>query len=221
MKNLIYFYFALLIYIPSAKADSTRVEWLNSAGTLLGDFFGNPLKAGTSADYDGSRLQLGYYSEATQVTPFQGQWVPLTGYTGDLFSSSIGDKGNLGAGRFNISSSFTTLSTLTLPPSNTPLSIRFYDSFSTSGSVYYNAVTDTTGAWNWISPTPSQSVVTLALANSTLTWEGGTGSAYRTTINVNIPEPTSSCAIAALCVLVFASKRRFITLKTHQRRLVT
>jgi hypothetical protein len=153
-------------------------------------FFGNPLKAGTSADYDGSRLQLGYYTQATSSDPFAGGWEPLTGLSGGIFPSSIGDKGNSGAGRFNISSSFDAGFPPNLPTNNLPLSIRFSDSFSPSGSVFYNAVSDTIGAWNWITPTEPQAVVTLSLASSNLTWERGSGSAFRTTINV-VPQPSS------------------------------
>lgn len=212
MKSILYSITALLALLPIAKADSTRVEWFNSSGTLLGDFLGNPLKAGTSADYDGSRLQLGYYSQATSANPFTGDWVPLTGLSGALSPSSIGDKGNLGAGRFNISSSFDAGFPPDLPTTNLPLSIRFYDSFSPTGSVYYNAVSDTTGAWNWIIPTEPQAVVTLSLPTSALTWQGGGGSAFRTTINI-VPEPTS--LVLLLVGSGFLIRRR--TLRTSER----
>lgn len=203
---------ASLAFCFSANADSTRVEWFNSSGTLLGDFFGNPLKAGTAADYDGSSLQLGYYTQANTANPFAGSWVPLTGLDGDMFPSSIGDKGNLPAGRFNISSSFDAGIPPNLPTSNLPLSIRFYDSSSPSGSVYYNAVSDTTGAWNWIIPTEPQAVVTLSLSTSSLIWEGGSGSARRTTINI-VPEPTTTTLF--LFGVTFCLRRH--TLRRHER----
>ncbi len=196
-----------IIAVSPLHGQSTRVDWYNSPTTLLGGFFGSPLKAGTIADYDGTRLQLGYYTQATLVNPFSGDWIPLTGYIGDPFPSTIGDKGNRGAGRFDISDTFVIGSPLDLPDSSIPMSIRFYDSIDPAGSVFFNAVSNTTGAWNWIAPSTPQSVVNMSLMDAGLKWQGGAGSAFETTINV-IPEP-SSVSLLFLGLALIARRSKF------------
>lgn len=183
-------------FCPYAGAASTRVEWHNAPGTELGDFLGNPLKTGTPADYDGARLQLGYYSMATLANPFAGSWMPLTGLASDLFPTSIGDKGNLGRGLFSLSSSFDAASPLNLPTNNIPLSIRFYDSADPNTSAFFNAASNNVGAWNWLTPAEPQAVINISLSDSGIVWEGGSGSAFRTTINNIVPEPASWAGLA-------------------------
>lgn len=208
MKTLLLAFTISLNLSSAIFASSTRVEWSNSQTTRLGDFFGNPLKGGTIADYDGARLQLGYYTEASIENPFIGNWVPLTGRIDDLYPSSIGDKGNLASGRFNISTSFDADFPLNLPDSDTPLSIRFYDSFSPLVSSKFNAVSSTSGMWNWISPTDPQSVMIISLTDPNLVWQAGAGSAFKTQINVNIPEPSSICLTMGFCSLAIGVLRR-------------
>ncbi len=203
------FLFAIVLHFAfchGASAASTRVEWHNAPGTELGDFLGNPLKTGTPADYDGARLQLGYYSLATLADPFAGDWMPLTGLEGDLFPTSIGDKGNLGRGLFGLSSSFDAASTLSLPTNNMPLSIRFYDSADPTASAFFNAVSNDAGAWNWLTPSDPQSVINISLSDAGLIWQGGPGSAFRTTIN-NVPEPASWAWLLMGGFLVWMSRR--------------
>jgi hypothetical protein len=204
-----------LTTLSTLQGEQTRVEWFNSPGTELKDLLSNPLKAGTIADFDGSLLQLGYYTLATHSDPFAGLWVPLTGLGSNNDGlSSIGDKGNQSAGRFNISSVFTLGSPSSgndLPLSSLPLSIRFYDSFSEGSSAYYNAVSDTSGTWDWLTPSNPQAVVTVSLLSPSIIWEGGAGSAYRTTLN--IPEPASAALLLAGAFLMALPR----TLRRHER----
>lgn len=196
--------------------ESTRVELFNNSATRLGDFFGNPLKPGTAADGDGASLQLGYYTLATLANPFDGTWVPLTGIgSNNAEITSIGDKGNLAAGLFNISTIFIPGSASygnDLPTTLLPLSIRFYDSAHPAASTFFNAVSNTTGAWNWATPSEPQAVVTVSLLDSGLQWQGGSGSSFKTTINI-VPEPTSAALLlAGACLLI---RRR--TLRSRNR----
>ena len=61
-------------------AQSTlQVIWENSDNELLLDGSGTALSAGSSRNGDGCVIQLGYYSNATALNPFNGDFVALTG----------------------------------------------------------------------------------------------------------------------------------------------
>jgi hypothetical protein len=97
-----------------------------------------------------------------------------------------------------------------LPPANqshsppgTPLVIRFYDSISLDNATYFNAVSNSTGSWNWIEPTDPISILTLTLSDPGLVWQDGAASALRTTIP--IPEPATS--VLAACALLLGIRR--------------
>lgn len=209
----------LLLCIPAFStlhSESTRVELFNNSATKLGDFFGNPLKPGTAADGDGACLQLGYYTLATLTNPFDGVWVPLTGIgSNNAEMTSIGDKGSLAAGLFNISTIFIPGSASygnDLPTASLPLSVRFYDSAHPAASAFFNAVSNTTGAWNWATPSDPQAVVTVSLMDSGLQWQNGAGSSFKTTINI-VPEPAS----ASLLIIGLALLLRRHTFRASKR----
>lgn len=196
---------SLLMINQSTKAASTLVNWQNSVGTELRNFTGTLLTSGTDNSDDGAILQLGYYTMATTLNPFAGSWVPLTGKgSGNPLYSTVGDKA-LADGRFDIGNSFFT-ATANLPNAGTPLAIRFYDSTSISSSTYFNAVSNTTGAWNWITPVDPRPTMTISLSDPGIVWHDGPASAFRTTIP--IPEPSSSALLALLSLGVVAVRRR-------------
>lgn len=85
MKTLLLCAFALpLLSTETAKAATVTIHW--STNTRLGDFGTSSLSAGSSADGDGTLLQLGYFSAGTQASPFVGNWIVLA-------TGSVGDQG--------------------------------------------------------------------------------------------------------------------------------
>ncbi len=205
MKHIITITTVFLFLIQQSKAASTQVNWQNTAGTELRDLNGNLLTRGTDNADDGAILQLGYYTMATTLNPFAGAWVPLTGEgSGNSFYSTVGDKAMLD-GRFAIGLSFFDTN-VNIPNGGTPLAIRFYNSTSISSSTYFNTVSNTTGAWNWITPVDPRPSMTISLSNPGIVWEEGSASAFRTTIP--IPEPSSSALLALLGLVTLAVRRR-------------
>ena len=163
-------------------------ELKNKMGTLL-------TQGVSSVIGDGSVLQIGYYTLATPLDPFLGEWVAMTG-PGTPYPTSIGDSGypdgltKAGALLMAGTSAFIE------PAVGTPMTLRFYDSTSISTSTYFNAIATTDGSFNWVAPSDRQSSVGLSLPNTHIIWQDGSGSAFRTTIP--IPEPSS---FALLCIL--------------------
>ncbi|MCF7730841.1 MAG: hypothetical protein K9N23_04100 [Akkermansiaceae bacterium] len=178
-------------------ATSVSIHWYNDFpnGTELTDIDRTPLTTGTENGGDGAVLQLGYYTSGSSANPFSGDWVPLTGPGSDpLLSTTIGDTIWDVPGKFNITTGFKS-DYPNVPPSGTPLAIRFYDSTSLPTANYFNAVSNTDGTWDWTTTAPS-ATMTLAIRLSTATqvWQGGADSAFRTTIPV--PEPSTLWLLA-------------------------
>ena len=200
--------YLLLLFLGSQTliyGASTRVNISIQSDTLK-DLNGTSLTAGSTSDGDGSILQLGYYSAATASTPFAGDWVAMTG-PGTSFQTTIGDSGNYPNGTFKLEVLFTQGSySFTEPAVGTPLAIRFYDSTSLAASTYFNAVTDTTGGFNWAAPSSPTSTagLSLGLLSAGIKWQGGSGSSFRTTILV--PEP--SCFLLGFLGLGSLAVRR-------------
>lgn len=202
--------YLILLFLSSqalSHGASTRVNFGIQFDTLK-DLNGTSLSAGTSADGDGTILQLGYYTSATTSTPFAGDWVAMTG-PGTPYQTTVGDSGNNPNGTFKLEVLFTQGSySFTEPAVGTSLALRFYNSTSLAASTYFNAVTDTTGVFDWVAPSSPTSTARLSLGLSSvgIVWQDGTGSSFRTTIP--IPEPSSSALFALLGVGVLAVRRR-------------
>jgi len=208
---------AALLFLFTALSETaaalvaTKVEMRNGADTVFRDSGAAPLGAGAlDVDGDGHVVQFGYYNQATVTNPFSGTWVPLSGAGAtNTWRTTIGDNvvnGPAADGRFNISIFFQpgTPNGFDFPPStNIPMAIRFYDDFSIQAARRFNAVANTTGAWNW----KDDGRIDIVIENpndAALAWEGGPGSAYRTTIPIGVPEPSAlalllagGCAITA------------------------
>lgn len=192
--------------VSSSLAASTIQVGISTNSVILKDFNNNPLSAGTSADGDGTVVQLGYYTMATTLNPFAGNWVPMTG-PGTSYPTTIGDSGNNPNGSIKLGVLFTAGSLgFTAPADGTPLSLRFYDSTSIATSTYFNAVSETTGAFNWVTPSDPKSTANLSFLTSGVVWQDGPSSSFRTTIAV--PEPSSVALIALLGTGMLAVRRR-------------
>jgi hypothetical protein len=198
MKTL----FSMLSVVASvawADAASILVNWSVTTVDMrrLTNRTSSPLSAGTSAPGDGTLLELGYYNSASVSNPFQGSWTVLA-------TSTTGDDG------MNVAGSFSTKSILgqssdPLLITTTPLSIRFYDGRSVATSTYFNAVSNTSGAWNYIVPTSPSPVINIVIdkTNDVVFQDGGWG-AFRTVLA--IPEP--SMAILTMIGGLFTLVRR-------------
>lgn len=182
----------LLMWAWSACAllaqSTLQVIWENSDSELLLDSSGTTLSVGSSGNGDGCVLQLGYYSNATALNPFNGDFVALTGEGSpntQFQTTALGDSNGQSAGRFSLSSTFqagSSTSGLNLPAPGTPLVIRYFNSSTIPTSTYYNAVSaGTTWAWKAPSATPGE-LLLLSLGDSGLSWLGGASSAQRTSL---------------------------------------
>lgn len=188
-----------------AATTSVNVVWYNFNSTQgeLKDRNGTLLTAGTSAAGDGAIIQLGYYTGATQASPFIGTWVPLTG-PGTMLTTTIGDLGQAD-GKFNLGHHFQSDSP-NVPAIGTPLAIRFYDGTSLETANYFNCVSNTGGYWNWTLGTPEPTLtVSFKTPPEALVWQDGAASAFRTTIP--IPEPSAWLLLSAAAGLCIRRKR--------------
>ena len=180
-----------------AGAASTWVNWFNSEGTELRDYSGTLLVDSEFLGVRGDLIQLGYYRLATTGSPFAGTWVSLQ-------NGRIGEKSVvvLGPGRFSYESPFDGTQLL----GGTPLSIRFYDAPVMEEATYFNAVSDSTGAWNAINSPTTLLTMTLSLADATQIWQDRGSSAFRTTIP--IPEPAGGALIAGSLLVLYLRRVR-------------
>jgi hypothetical protein len=223
--------FALLLQV--VQADTTTVNFDS------GDFqiFDNPalhggsdvaLSGGTTADGNGTVLQLGYFTGAN----FSGTFIPLSGETSlnnaiisgsvppEAYNkTSIGDLNGNGAGdgTFALSLNFVSgnaNSGNSLPSAGTRLALRFYNNTTIAGSSFYNTVTDS--QWLWLAPNTPPSSVAISLNDSPLIWESiaaqgqAPNTAFHTTISTAaVPEvSTMICPLLAGAALIFHALRR-------------
>lgn len=196
MKTL----FSILSVVASvagADAASILVNWSVTTVDVrrLTNRTSSPLSAGTSAPGDGTLLELGYYSSASVSNPFQGSWTVLA-------TSTTGDDG------MNVAGSFSTKSILgpssdPLLTTTTPLAIRFYDGTSVANSTYFNAVSNTSGAWNYIVPTSPSPVISIVIdkTNDVVFQDGGSGT-FRTVLPIPEPSMATLTMIGGLFALV-------------------
>ncbi len=169
----------------------------NEAGVLLTRGVGNVVG-------DGAVLQIGYYTQATLLDPFQGHWIPITGQ-GTPYPTSVGDSGYPDG--WTKSVNFLVAGTLGFvePLAGTPLALRFYDSTTLVASAYFNAVAATDGTFTWAAPSDPMTFIGITLPKNRIVWQDGPDSAYRTTIA--IPEPSSGIILTFTAGL-FATRRR-------------
>jgi hypothetical protein len=193
-----------LSFNVTTKAAATFQVTLATNNVVFRDNGGTALSSGTSADGDGTILQLGYYSNSTALDPFSGSWVAMTG-PGTLNVTTMGDSGNNPNGNFKLGVLFTAGALgFTAPPDGTPLALRFYDSTSIATSTFFNAVSTTSGAFNWVTPAEPNSTAALTFLTPGVVWQDGPGSAFRTTIAV--PEPC--CILLGVISLSTLALRR-------------
>jgi hypothetical protein len=188
---------SVVVLVAGADAASILINWSVTTVDVrrLTNRTSSFLSAGTSASGDGTLLELGYYSSASVSNPFQGSWTVLA-------TSTIGDDG------MNVPGSFSTKSILgsSSDPSlttTTPLAIRFYDGTSVGNSTYFNAVSNTSGAWNYIVPTSPSPVINIVIdkTNDVVFQDGGSG-AFRTVLPIPEPSMATLTMIGGLFALV-------------------
>jgi hypothetical protein len=75
--------FCIVVALQTLRADQTTVSFDSGGLQVFDQNTGamNPLTGGTTADGNGTVLQLGYYDAATTANNFLGNWVPLSGET--------------------------------------------------------------------------------------------------------------------------------------------
>lgn len=210
------FFFTLGVSSLSLHAVTTVVSF-DSGSVLVGNNAGSPLSAGAAADGNGTVIQLGYFTGASAANNFAGTWVPLTGAGSNntqYNSTSIGDYAVTadGNGTYGMTVTFDPAvagRNMDLPAGTTiPLAIRFYDATTVDGSSFYNTVSH--DSWLWKVPGPSSPTpptINMSLDQPGLEWEGGGGSALRTTIAAAVPEP-SRMLLALVGVFGLALRRR-------------
>lgn len=201
MKTL----FNILSFVASivgADAASILVNWSVTTEDVrqLVDRTSSPLGAGTAAPGDGTLLELGYYSSASISNPFQGSWTVLA-------TSTIGDDGMGVAGSFS-TKSILGASSDPLLTTGTPLAVRFYDGTSVGGSTYFNTVSNTSGAWNYITPTSPSPVINIVIdkTNDVVFQDGGSG-AFRTVLPIPEPSIVGLSLLGSFLVLVRRSRK--------------
>lgn len=201
MKTLFTLLSLASLQVCSSQAASIIINWSVASDPTrnLENRVALPLSAGSSATGDGTLIQLGYYSSATQATPFSGIWVTLA-------TTSMGDDS------VDISGKFATTSNLVggafvSPAVGTPLAVRFFDGISVATSSYFNVVSNTSGGWNFIAPndpTPSINIVIDKTAG--VVFQSGEVGAFQTSLAV--PEPSSSILIGIAATSLFFRRRR-------------
>jgi hypothetical protein len=189
--------------IMARGATVVRIKTGTLAEITLQNRDGLALSAGSSAAGNGTLLEFGYYSLATEAAPFGGSWTALTGpNSASLVVTTIGDilvPNGTFAFDFTLDYSLTAL-----PQDGTPLAVRFYDSTTRNSSTFFNAVSMTTGQWNWNS-TGSQ--IAIGVGNVPgIVWQDGAASAFRTTIAV--PEPSGFILIGCGVAFWIGNRRR-------------
>lgn len=155
-------------------------------GFELRDFSGTPLTPGeVNVSQDGAILEVGYYSLATTDDPFAGAWVAMVGpsITSPDFAT-IGDKAGDIPGLFRRDADFgpNPLGPYRFPSVGTPMTVRFFDSTSYATATRYNAVSS--AGWIWLGQRDPGAVLNMDLTTSSLLWQGGADSAFRTTLAI-------------------------------------
>ncbi len=178
------FLLSLFSAFAPANAAFLMINWsmTPSDGRQLTNKTASPLCAGTALSGDGTLLELGYYSMASVSNPFAGSWTILA-------TTTIGDDGIEISGRFSTSTILGGSASGGLT-SSTPLSIRFYDGTTVANSTYFNAVSKTSGSWNYIAPNDPSPVLNLAIDKGASTvFQNGLSGAFSTSIAIPESSP--------------------------------
>lgn len=175
----------VLSFLP-LKAQTTVAFSFDSAGVAIRDFESNFLA-------DGSPIQLGYYSAATSIDLFAGDWNPVFDFTINGVEMEEGPGLFFHAG-VNITASI---------PLNQIMAVRFYDSVSVAGSIYYGAVStaDSNGGLIWPG---TANIMLFQIGNPGTTWLND----HVAFTGTPIPEPAAFAAFSALAALGLAATRR-------------
>lgn len=185
---------------------------------------GVPLSAGavdvdgfSTANGDGTLVQLGYFDGATAANNFAGSFVVLAGFgtaNTQFPTFTMGDGGGLAGsvfGSFKFEPGVAARGS-NLPQSTTvPLSLRFYNAATIVASTFYNTVSNDT--WLWKTPgaeAPIGPIANLGLSGTlefeSLTLGQPAGNDFKTTIPV--PEPTSAFLVAVGAAGLMMRRRR-------------
>lgn len=214
-----------LIFGLSGSAFGASIVTISfdSGFQFLRDNSGNLLTGGTALNGNGAVIQLGYYSQATAANNFLGTWIPLSGEgslnVGMVGSSglsfndtTIGDLSSNGAGdgQFALSLTFTVGDVATgnsLPASTSiPLAIRFYDDTTIATSDFFNVVSNDMWLWKTPADAPNNPLINMSLDDTNVEWQGGAGSALKTTLPV--PEPSAFVLLASGMGVLALRRRR-------------
>lgn len=185
MKTIYIILMCALCHLTDSVAATIQINWSTSRDLL--DRFVTPLSAGTILNGDGTLLQLGFYTSATASDPFAGNWVVIA-------VSSIGDTDINQDGRFS-TTSLLTEGSFTSPSLGTPLAIRYYNGSTVANSSFFNAASDISGGWNWVSPEILPPSLTLQINKDTSIFQSGIIGAFQTRISTSIPEPSTALSI--------------------------
>jgi hypothetical protein len=215
MKTAFFIIISLFAAMPThaALVVSAKINVLNDQDSLVMDGNGAPLSSGElEVPNDGAAVQVGYYDQASVANPFLGRWIPLTGEeSNNSYFFSIGDN-YVADGLIDMSFILQeqSIHMFDFPPSTSiPLAVRFYDHFSPFGAQHFNTVSNTSGAWNWKNENQSHiGLVIWDATNPALIWEGGGGSAYRTTIPIGVPEPSGIFLLVSVGGILGARRPR-------------
>lgn len=218
-KSLLIASVGLGVFGNSAFGAAIVTVSFSSSSKLLTDHLGAPLSGGTlGVNGDGAVIQLGYFSSATAVSLFSGNWVPLSGNGGfnSAFSTtSVGDGVNSGApNRATFSLTFdvtnSTKNQMLPPVAGTPLGIRIYDGLSVALSGFYETVVSPD--WAFIPPAepPLNGTVTINFSNANARLASNNtapGATVQTATPTAAPEPASA-ALLMVGLVSLASRRR-------------
>jgi hypothetical protein len=117
----------------------------------------------------------------------------------------MGDDGVELAGKFS-TSSILGASPFPAPAAGTPLAVRFFDGTSEVSSSYFNAVSNTSGAWNFIAPTDPSPVINIVIDKDSNIKFQAVGGAFSTQIAV--PEPSTSILASIAMTASILIRRR-------------
>ena len=209
-KSIPFITFFAAITINAHAASSAITVYLENRP--LEDASGLALTSGdANARGDGAIIQIGYFSTDTNV--FTGSWIPIAGSlsSNPLLIITVGDFNDAGAipdGFVGQTSIFDDGSgtDVGLPPADTQLAVRVFDTTSEANLSTANYNTVTKSSWLFQNLTSPQPTTTFTLDSINTIWQDGGANAFKTTITA-VPEP-SSFALLGLGGMALLFRRR-------------